>query len=165
MTEIRGPFDFTQDKLQSEISTSNPLASTRYALSFFCALLLALCFPADAQQAAKVPRIGYLDVTSSSVASVRIESLLQGLRDLGWVDGQNISIEFRYAEGKPDQLAELAAELVRLKPDVIVVQSNTVARAASTATKTIPIVMADGDDPVTAALWLAWRGRARTSPD
>jgi ABC-type uncharacterized transport system substrate-binding protein len=115
-------------------------------------LLLACTHISDAQQPARVPRIGYLDATSSSVASVRVKSFLQGLRDLGWVEGENIAIEYRYAEGKPDRLPELAGELVRLKPDLIVVQSNTVARAVLSATKTIPIVMADGGDPVAAGL-------------
>jgi ABC-type uncharacterized transport system substrate-binding protein len=121
-------------------------------LVFVCAILLAFSFPGEAQQPKKVPRIGYLDAFSSSGTADRVSSFIQGLRDLGWVEGQNIIIEYRYAEGKPERLAELAADLVHLNVDIIVVQSNTVARAVADATKTIPIVMADGRDPVATGL-------------
>src|SRR5262245_19826640 len=81
---------------------------------------LALSFPVEAQQPAKVPRIGYLGGTSPSAASARTEAFRQGLRDLGYIEGKNIVIEYRYAEGKLDRLADLAAELVDLKVNVIV---------------------------------------------
>ena len=113
-----------------------------------CTMLLALSSSATAQQTKTIPRIGYLVAGTPDSQATRTEALQQGLRDLGYVEGQTSAIEYRYAEGKLDRLPELAAELVRLKVDVIVVQSNTATRAASSATKTIPIVMADGADPV-----------------
>ncbi len=75
----------------------------------FCSILLALPFPARAQQPTKIPRIGYLGGTSRSDGAGRIEAFRQGLRDLGYVEGKNISIEYRFAEGKPDRLSEIAA--------------------------------------------------------
>jgi ABC-type uncharacterized transport system substrate-binding protein len=118
------------------------------ALSFLCALLLALSFPAEAQQPKSVARIGYLSVLSSSSDSTRIDAFRQGLRELGYVEGQNIAIESRHADGKLDRLPDLAGELVRLKVDVIVVGGSTATRAAKNVTKLIPIVMAHGSDPV-----------------
>src|SRR5207342_3618377 len=85
-----------------------------------CAMLFALCFPAEAQQPAKIPRIGYLSGNSLSAIVARAEAFRQGLRELGYVEGKNIIIEWRSAEGKPDRLPALAAELARLKVDVIV---------------------------------------------
>ena len=95
----------------------------------------------DAQQPTKVPRIGYLGGASPSAQSARIEAFRQGLRELGYVEGKNISIEYRFAEGKPDRLPALAAELVRLKVDVIVTSGAPATRSAKEATVTIPIVM------------------------
>jgi putative ABC transport system substrate-binding protein len=111
-------------------------------------LLLAFCFPAQAQQLTKVPRIGYLAATSPSINPTRIEAFRQGLLDLGYIEGKNIVIEWRFAEGKPDRLPTLAAELVRLKVDVIVSGGSTANRAAKDATSTIPIVMSQDNDPV-----------------
>jgi ABC-type uncharacterized transport system substrate-binding protein len=108
-----------------------------------CALLPALCASAEAQQATKIPRIGLLRAGAPSDPSV--EAFRQGLRQLGYVEGQNIVIEVRYAEEKLDRLADLAAELVRLKVDVIVVQGPQAIPAAKNATKTIPIVMGSPD--------------------
>ena len=113
-----------------------------------CAMLFALCFPAEAQQPTKIPRIGYLTGPSLSANAARIEAFRQGLRELGYVEGKNIVIEYRYAEGKLDRLSALAAELVRLKVDVIVTTGPTATRAAKEATATIPIVMAQDIDPV-----------------
>jgi putative ABC transport system substrate-binding protein len=113
-----------------------------------CAMLFALCFPASAQQPKKVPRIGYLSGTSYSVNSARVDAFRQGLRELGYVEGKSIVIEWRYAEGKIDRLPALAAELVRLKVDVIVASAPPPTRSAKQATATIPIVMAYDDDPV-----------------
>jgi putative tryptophan/tyrosine transport system substrate-binding protein len=112
------------------------------------ALLLALCFSAEAQQPEKVPRIGFLSATSPSTISARVEAFRQGLRDLGYVEAKNIVVEYRYAEGKLERLSELAAELVRLKVDVIVTAGPTVTRPVKKTTVTIPIVMAFDDDPV-----------------
>jgi putative tryptophan/tyrosine transport system substrate-binding protein len=103
----------------------------------------------QAQQQAKVPRIGFLVAGSSSSSSTRIEAFRQGLRDLGYVEGKNIFIEYRYAEGKLDRLPELAAELARLKVDVIVAAGGTPAiLAAKNATRTIPVVFGANADPV-----------------
>src|SRR5712692_7522934 len=110
-------------------------------------LLFAARFVADAQPAQKtVPRIGYLDGASRSPNSVRIQAFRQGLRELGYVEGQNIAIEWRYAEGQADRLPGLAAELVRLKVDVIVTGGAGATRPAEEATAAIPIVMVQ--DPV-----------------
>ena len=113
-----------------------------------CSLLLALCSAVDAQQPTKIPRIGYLSTVSPAVNATRIEALRQGLRELGYVEGKNILIEWRYAEGKVDRLSSLAAQLVHLKVDLIVTAASPPTRAAKELTSTIPIVMAFDDDPV-----------------
>jgi len=113
-----------------------------------CAMLLALSFPAWAQEPKKIPRIGFLGASSPSAISARLEAFRQGLRELGYVEGKNIVIEYRYAEGKLDRLSALAAELVRLGVDVIVLAGPASIRPAKEATSTIPIVMANDADPV-----------------
>jgi len=115
-------------------------------------MLFALYFHAEAQQPKKVFRIGYLSSGNSTSESVRAEGIRLALRELGYIEGQNIAIEYRYGEGKVDRAPELAAELVRLKVDIIVVASGEQwIRAAKNATKTIPIVMmGQGSDPVSA---------------
>ena len=120
----------------------------------FCSMLLALPFPAQAQQPKKVPLIGYLSARDSASESSRAETIRLALRERGYIEGQNIAIEYRFAEGKVDRLPELAAEFVRLKVDIIVVSGGTLdIRAARNATKTIPIVMTGpGGDPVEAGL-------------
>jgi len=109
--------------------------------------LLTTVSMAEAQQK-KLARIGFLSATSPSSLSARAEAFRQGLRELGYVEGQNIVIEWRFAQGKPDQVPRNAAELVRLKVDVIVTGGSTDTRAAKAATSTIPIVMAQESDPV-----------------
>src|SRR5262249_37787440 len=111
-------------------------------------VLLALGVIAEAQQPKKIPRIGYLAATSLSVNAARIEAFKQGLRELGYVEGKNIVIEWRSAEGKLDRFPGLIAELVRLKVEVIVTGGPASTRAAKEATSTIPIVMAQDNDPV-----------------
>lgn len=111
-------------------------------------MLFALSFSAQAQQPENIPRIGYLEAVSPSISAVRTEAFRQGLRELGYVEGKNIVTEYRYAEGKRDRLPALAAELVRLKVDVIVTAGASATRAAKKATSTIPIVMAQDSDPV-----------------
>jgi putative tryptophan/tyrosine transport system substrate-binding protein len=116
-----------------------------------CAVILfAVAVIAEAQQ--KVPRIGYLSATDRARDSARSEAIRLALRELGYIEGQNIVTEYRYAAGKPDQISGLAAELVRLKVDIIVVAAaDTAIEAAKNATKTIPIVMmGQGSDPVRA---------------
>ena len=107
---------------------------------------------ADAQQPKKVPRIGYLSATDPASDSTRSEPIRLALRELGYIEGQNVAIEYRYAEGKRDRFPKLAAELVRLKVDIIVVSGgDLLIRPAMNATKTIPIVMVGvGVDPVEA---------------
>ena len=110
--------------------------------------LVLTCSPAEAQQPKKAPRIGFLVSASASSLAVRLDGFRQGLRELGYVERKNIVIEWRYAEGKLDRFPALAAELVRLKVDVIVTTGPIATRAAKQATGTIPIVMAFDDDPV-----------------
>ena len=121
----------------------------------FVVVLLALGVIAEAQQPKKVPRIGYLSALDPATDSARYEAIRRALRERGYIEGQNIAIEYRYAEGKPDRYPELAAELVRFKVDIIVAAGGTrVVQAAKNATKTIPIVMmgAGGADPVEAGV-------------
>jgi putative ABC transport system substrate-binding protein len=109
-------------------------------------LLVALCLPVEAQQPAKVSRIGFLSSLASP--SPLVEAFREGLRELGYVEGKNIIIEYRYAEGRREQLPGFAADLVRLNVDVIVTGGRPSTRAAQQATSTIPIVMAASGNPV-----------------
>ena len=122
----------------------------KLVLSSILAAMLAflLGVAAEAQQPTKNPRIGYLSGSSPSTSPARREAFWQGLRELGYVEGKNIVIEQRYAEGKFDRLPALAAELVRLKVDIIVTAGPQTTRPAKEATSTIPIVMAQDPDPV-----------------
>ena len=122
--------------------------SGKIFVSLLVAVLLTNAPAAKAQQPAKIPRIGFLIGSSPSANAARIEAFRQGLRELGYVEGKNIIIEFRSAEGKFDRLPDLAAEVVRLKVDVIVTTGPIVNRPAKEATSTIPIVMAFDNDPV-----------------
>jgi putative ABC transport system substrate-binding protein len=123
---------------------------SRKVFVFIC-LLLAVFLRAvfaEAQQPKKVPRIGYFQAPPSSAVAARTDAFRQGLRELGYIEGKDIVIEYRYAEGKPDRIPALAAELVHLKVDVIVSGGSLLTRAAKEATSTIPIVMAQDIDPV-----------------
>ena len=112
-------------------------------------VLLATVSSAEAQQPTKIPRIGYLSTNTPAAMSTRTEAFRQGLRELGYVEGKNIVIEYRYAEGQRDRLPTLAAELVRLNVDIIVsAGGNGTASPAKQATHTIPIVMTNVTDPV-----------------
>jgi putative ABC transport system substrate-binding protein len=113
-----------------------------------CAMLFALCSSADAQQTGKASRIGFLDNSTASSIAVFLEAFRQELSKLGWIEGKNITIEYRFAEQKNERLPELAAELVRLKVDLIVTSGGTTPLAAKKATSTIPIVMTQSTDPV-----------------
>jgi putative ABC transport system substrate-binding protein len=115
-------------------------------------LALALAHPVEAQQPKKVPLIGYLSNSDRSGDAARSEGIRFALRERGYIEGQNIAIRYRYADGKIDRFPDLAAELVRLKVDVIVTVSTPAAVAAKNATTTIPIVMAGGSDPVATGL-------------
>ena len=113
-----------------------------------CAMLFALCLPAQAQQPGKIPWIGYLAGAGSGPSP----AFLQGLRDLGYVEGKNIGIIYRTTEGRSERSADLAAEVVGLKVDVIVVDGQSIALAVKKATSSIPIVLPSSTDPVGAGL-------------
>jgi len=116
-----------------------------------CALLFALCVSVEAQQpVGKIPRIGFVANGSASdpATATRLDAFRQGLRDLGFIEGKNLNIEYRYVEGRPERLPELAEDLVRLKVDILVVPNDLTARAAKKATTTIPIVMASSGNPI-----------------
>jgi ABC-type uncharacterized transport system substrate-binding protein len=124
----------------------NSKRASVFALAI-CALLFALCGSTSAQQPKKVARIGFLAAQSPASSETRYEAFRKRLTELGYTEGKNIAIEYRYAEGKLERLPNLAAELVRLKVDVIVAAGLPAAHAAKQATTTIPIVM-QGGDPV-----------------
>jgi len=124
---------------------------TRKPIALILALILAVVaapLAAEGQQVGKVYRIGYLSIASGP--SPRTEALRQGLRELGYIEGKNITIEYRFAQEKADRLRGLATELVNLKVDLIVTGGPTATRAAQQATRTLPVVMAWGGDPVEA---------------
>src|SRR6266550_1734829 len=138
---------FSSDNRKSKIQKR---PRTRKLLGLFAVALTVHAVNAEAQQPTKIPRIGYLGGASLSAIPARIEAFRQGLRELGYVEGKNIVIEWRSAEGKLDRLPALAAELVHLKVDVIVSSASTQTPVAKEATSTIPIVMAQDGDPVAA---------------
>src|SRR5215813_14181646 len=117
-----------------------------------CAMLFALCSSAEAQQAGKVFRIGYLDSSTASGSAVLVDAFREELNKLGWVEGKNITFEYRFAEQKPERLAGLAADLVRLKVDLIVGVATPAALAAKGATSTIPIVTTVVSNPIGSGL-------------
>jgi ABC-type uncharacterized transport system substrate-binding protein len=116
------------------------------------AMLFGLCGSVDAQQPGKIFRIGFLDGRTASGMAGLLDAFRQELNKLGWIDGKNITIEYRFGEQKNERLPELAADLVRLKVDLIVVTAGRSALAAKGATTTIPIVMANAADPLGAGL-------------
>jgi len=140
------------DKLRPRACRGEPRRSIQNLKSagiLVITFVLVVCGAvAQAQQPTKIPRIAHLNASSPSSIPARREAFRQGLRELGYVEGKNIVIEWRYAEGKLDRLSELAAELVRLKVDIIVSSAPTATRSAKAATVTIPIVMAFDNDPV-----------------
>src|SRR5262245_3679026 len=117
-----------------------------------CAMLFALCSSAGAQQPVKVFRIGFLDISTASGSAALVDAFRQELGKLGWIEGKNIAIEYRFAEGKFDRLPKIAADIVRLKVDLILVTGTGAALAAKSATTSIPIVIAVAADPVAAGL-------------
>ncbi|MGH8699585.1 MAG: ABC transporter substrate binding protein, partial [Burkholderiales bacterium] len=120
----------------------------RFVLALGAGALAAPLASFAQQKPAKVARIGFLGTASASGIASRVEALRAGLRDLGYVEGKNIVIEYRWADGKYERLPALAAELVQLKVAVIVAAGAPAIQAAQKATTTIPIVMAGGGDPV-----------------
>ena len=115
-------------------------------------LFLANVSPADAQQTGKIPRIGFLDNSTASGIAVLLDAFRQEMSKLGWIEGKNVTIEYRFAEQETERLPELAADLVRLKVDLIVASGGPTPLAAKGATSTIPIVMTTSTDPVGAGL-------------
>jgi len=142
MTDIRGQ--------RSEVSSQKPGRSL--TLSISAALLFALCYSASAQQPEKVARIGYIASAGPDAAGTNRGAFQQGLRELGYAEGKNIRIEFRYLEGMLNRVPTVVAELVGLKVDVIVAISPLAIRIAKETTKTIPIVMVTTADPVATGL-------------
>jgi putative tryptophan/tyrosine transport system substrate-binding protein len=134
-----------------------------FALS---ALIFPLFSPAEAQQGRKIPRIGYLSSRDRGSDAERSKAVRAGLRELGYIEGKNILIEYRYVDGKREQFPELAAELVHLKLDLIVVAGGTPSvREAMKATRTIPLIMSGGGaDPVETLWFKAWPTLAAMSP-
>src|SRR5262247_1509547 len=134
---------------KSKISKATALCAMVFAL---CSMLLAPYSSAEAQQPQKIFRIGFLDNSTASGMAVLVEAFRQELSKLGWIEGKNIAIEYRFAEQNNERLPELAADLVRLKVDLIVAASAPSALAAKQATTTIPIVMTSPPDPVAVGL-------------
>src|SRR6516162_2759997 len=128
------------------------LRKTSLASILYAGALLAVAVTVEAQQKDKVFRIGYLDPGTVSGNAALLEKFRQELNKLGWVEGKNIAIEYRFAELKPERVAELAAELVRLKVDLIVTSGVPPALEVKNATTTIPIVMTSSADPVASGL-------------
>ena len=121
---------------------------TKITVLILCAMLYALCWPIHAQQTGKMIRIGFLDPSTASGMAVLVDAFRKELSKFGWNEGKNITIEYRFAEQKSERLPELAADLVRLKVDLIVVTGGPAALTAKRATTTIPIVMTNQADPV-----------------
>ena len=124
----------------------------KFLVFVLTALFLAAVNPSHAQQTGKILRIGFLDNSTASGSAVLVDAFRQEMSKLGWIEGKNITIEYRFAEQKDERLPELAADLVRLKVDLIVVTGTSAALAAKKATTTIPIVMTSFGDPVGAGL-------------
>jgi len=136
----------------SPLRTERKALRKKFLFLVLAILLLAIVHITHAQQQGKIVRIGFLDPSTASGMAGLLEAFRQEMRKLGWIEGKNITIEYRFAEGKNDRLPELAADLVRLSVDLILVSGAQPASAAKSATTTIPIVMANAGDPVGAGL-------------
>ena len=147
MTELRDQMSDIRDRQSKTHSVTKNII-----LVALCSLLLASSSAVDAQQTGKLFRIGFLDASTASGSAVLVDALRQELSKLGWIEGKNITIEYRFAEQKLERLHELAAELVRLKVDLIVVPGVFPALAAKKASTNIPIVLANAPDPMGAGL-------------
>ena len=133
--------------------------------TFLSALgLLAAPLAAEAQQAGKVHRVGILSASSRETQEPAYQALLRGLSERGWIEGQNLMVERRWADGRNERLPALAAELVHRKVDVIVAVAEAASLAAKDATKSVPIVMLLVGAPVGSKLVASWRDPASTSP-
>ena len=147
MTELRDQMSDIRDRQSKTHSVTKNII-----LVALCSLLLASSSAVDAQQTGKLFRIGFLDASTASGSAVLVDALRQELSKLGWIEGKNITIEYRFAEQKLERLPELTADLARLKVDLIVVPGVFPALAAKKATTNIPIVLANAPDPVGAGL-------------
>ena len=147
MTELGDQMSDIRDRQSKTHSVTKNII-----LVALCSLLLASSSAVDAQQTGKLFRIGFLDASTASGSAVLVDALRQELSKLGWIEGKNITIEYRFAEQKLERLPELAADLARLKVDLIVVPGVFPALAAKKATTNIPIVLANAPDPVGAGL-------------
>jgi putative ABC transport system substrate-binding protein len=136
-----------QPSIPEVINRKSPSRNCKSAI-LVCALLFALCVSAQAQQRTQIPRIGFLSALSAPSMAARMEAFRRGLRDLGYVEGENIFLESRYADGQLEHLPTLITELLRNGVDVIVTTGPTTTRPAKEATSTIPIVMGFDSDPV-----------------
>jgi ABC-type uncharacterized transport system substrate-binding protein len=133
-------------------------------------MLIAPCFTAHAQQPKSIPRIGYLSrdlhpADSRAPSPRNLDAFHQGLRELGYIEGKNIIIEYRYSDGRNERMPALAEELVRLKVDIIVADSYLAARDAKKMSTTIPIVITSGADPIATGLAASLARRGETSRD
>ena len=128
------------------------MRKARVVSILFRVVLLAVAATSEAQQTGKIFRIGFLDPSTASGSAGLVDAFRQEMRKLGWIEGKNITIEYRFGEQKPERWPELAADLVRLKVDLIVVSGITAALAAKKATTTVPIVMTRAGDPVALGL-------------
>src|SRR5262245_31317702 len=146
-TLLRRFLDSSSDNRKSAIQNPKWWGIFAFVLTFVFAGV-----GARAQQTGKILRIGFLDSSTASGSAVLVDAFRQELNKLGWIEGKNIAIEYRFAEGKNDRLPELAAELVRLKVDLIVATGGPAELAAKKATAPIPIVMTNSADPVAAGL-------------
>jgi putative ABC transport system substrate-binding protein len=146
MTVVRNPWSVV--KVLQRLA----LCAMLLALCFVGALLFAVCSVTGAQQAAKIPRIGVLWGSTPEAEKDRLAAFQHGLRGLGYLEGENILVEYRYAQGKLDKIPELLGELMELKVEVLVVAPLTAIRAAKKATKTIPIVIVTSVDPVASGI-------------
>ena len=147
--------DWSSDNRKSETcgERRRTIQNLKLAGLFAIVVVLAMCGAvATAQQTGKIFRIGFLDSSTASGMAVLLDAFRQEMSKLGWIEGKNITIEYRFAEQKNERLPELAADLVRLKVDLIVIAGTNAALAAKNATTTIPIVMANAGDPVGAGL-------------
>ena len=136
------------DSCSDNLKFENPKSKIGWGLSLSLSHSLCGGAVAEAQQTGKIFRIGFLDPSTASGSAVLLEAFRQELSKLGWIEGKNITIEYRFAEQRPERLPELAADLVRLKVDLIVAHGDGTPLAAKKATSTIPIVMTNAGDPV-----------------
>jgi len=140
------PAKYVSSRLSMESWSSGSRQHAAFLIGLtLCVMLLAPCIPADAQPSTKIPRVGYLRGGSAELEKVWLVAFLQGLRELGYLEGKSIVVERRYAAGRYEELPALAAELIRLKVDVILAASTPVAHSAKKTTNSIPIVMVVAD--------------------